>query len=131
MTDTDYQIRAKEFHIDSDDEIREALQQSGTIVLDVRTIEEVTSDGKITDVESFPHHHLIYRQSDCTVDDCLALRLTPHDVIPHWNEGSSATIVLHCASGRRAALAKEILLQQGYSGRILNAGGYRDLKRLF
>jgi rhodanese-related sulfurtransferase len=131
MTDTDYQIRAKEFHIDSDDEIREALQRSGTIVLDVRTIEEVTSEGKITDSESFPHHHLIYRQSDCTVEDCLSLRLQPQDFIPNWNENPSAIIVLHCASGRRAALAKEILLQQGYSGRLLNAGGYRDLKRFF
>lgn len=131
MTDTDYQIRAKEFHIDSDEEIREALQQSGTIILDVRTTEEVTSDGKITDLESFPHHQLIYRQSDCTVDDCLSLRLSPQDVIPHWNENSSTIIVLHCSSGRRAALAKEILLQQGYTGKLLNVGGYRDLKRLF
>jgi rhodanese-related sulfurtransferase len=130
MTDNDYQIRAKEFRLASDEAIREALQQSSTIVLDVRTIEEVSSEGKVTDMEWFPHHLLTYRQSDCTVDDCLTLRLSPQDVIPHWNN-AAATIVLHCSSGRRAALAKEILLQQGYSGSLLNAGGYHDLKRFF
>jgi rhodanese-related sulfurtransferase len=38
----------------------------------------------------------------------------------------SATIVLYCGSGRRAAKAQAILLEKEYK-KVLNAGGLNDL----
>jgi rhodanese-related sulfurtransferase len=38
----------------------------------------------------------------------------------------SVTIVLYCASGRRAAKAQAILLEKEYK-KVLNAGGLNDL----
>ena len=40
-----------------------------------------------------------------------------------------ATIVIHCASGKRAMTAKSILEEKGYTN-VLNAGGYVDLKAM-
>jgi rhodanese-related sulfurtransferase len=130
MTDTDYEIRAKEFDFASDDAVREALQKSGTIILDVRTQEEISRVGRIIDSEAFPSERLSYLQSDCTVDDCMTLRLSPEDIIPNLTTNTS-TIILHCASGRRAVRAKDILIQHGYLGTILNAGGYNDILKFF
>jgi rhodanese-related sulfurtransferase len=129
MVDTDYEIRSKQFHIAADETLQEALQAPGTIFLDVRTQEEISIDGRITDNESFPSSRLAYLQSECTVDDCMMLRESPEEVVPNLITNLS-TIVIHCSSGRRAAFAKELLVQHGYQGKILNAGGYKDIKRV-
>ncbi|NLA76138.1 MAG: rhodanese-like domain-containing protein [Deltaproteobacteria bacterium] len=39
------------------------------------------------------------------------------------------TIVIYCKSGRRSAIAENILKAMGYKN-IINAGGYESLKRL-
>ena len=130
MTDIAYETRAKQFNFASDDLVRTALQQSGTIILDVRTKDEISRMGKLTDRPNFPSDVLVYKQSDCTPDDCMTLRLSPQDIIPDIAT-NTATIVLHCASGRRATLAKDLLIQHGYSGTILNAGGYTDIQKFF
>jgi hypothetical protein len=77
MSDADFKIRFKQFNIATDESIREALQLSGTIILDVRTHEEICRDRRFTEVESFPADRLTYIQSECTVDDCVALRESP------------------------------------------------------
>jgi rhodanese-related sulfurtransferase len=43
---------------------------------------------------------------------------------------TAATIVLHCASGRRAAKAQEVLEKQGYK-HVMNAGGFADFQGFF
>lgn len=128
--DSDYTLRAQQFGIASDESIREALQQSGTIVLDVRTTEEIVKTGRLVDSSTFPLDRLTYIQSDCTPTDCFTLRTSPEEVIPNLAT-STSTIVVHCATGRRAALAKEFLTQYGYKGTILNAGSYNDVQRFF
>jgi rhodanese-related sulfurtransferase len=130
MPDADFEIRSKQFNIATDESIREALQLSGTIILDVRTHEEIFRDGRNTEVESFPADRLTYIQSECTVDDCVALRESPGEVVPNLTANTS-TIVIHCATGRRAAFAKELLIQRGDLGTILNGGGYKDMKKFF
>lgn len=130
MADSDYAIRAQQFGFASDESIHEALQQSGTIVLDVRTTEEISKAGCLADSSTFPSDRLTYVQSDCTPTDCYTLRTSPQDVIPNVST-STATIVVHCASGRRATRAKELLVEHGYKGAILNAGGYNDVQRFF
>lgn len=130
MADSDYTSRAQQFGFASDDAIREALQQSGTIVLDVRTTEEISKTGRLADSSTFPSDRLTYIQSDCTPTDCYTLRTSPQDVIPNL-ASSTSTIVIHCASGRRATRAKELLTEHGYKGTILNAGGYNDVQKFF
>ena len=130
MADSDYVMRAEQFGFAPDEAIREALQQSGTIVLDVRTTEEIAANGRFSDSTTFPSDRLTYIQSDCTPSDCYTLRTSPQDVIPNLTT-STATIVVHCASGKRAALAKELLTQHGYQGTILNAGSYKDAQKFF
>ena len=125
---TDYETRAQQFDFASEESIREALEQPGTIVLDVRTQEEIALDGCLKDQTRYPE--LTYAQSDCTVEDCEKLRLSPEDVIPNVTT-STAVIVTHCRSGRRAARAEALLKSLGYQGPILNAGGYDDIKRFF
>lgn len=124
----DFETRAKQFDFASDEAIRAALEQPGTIVLDVRTKEEIDSDGSLKDQTRFPD--LTYKQSDCTVEDCEKLRLSPEDVIPNITT-NTAIIVMHCRSGRRVTRAKALLLEHGYPGTILNAGGYADIQRFF
>ncbi len=130
MTDSDYAMRAEQFGFASDEAIRDALLQPGTIVLDVRTTEEIATNGRLSDSTKFPSDRLTYLQSDCTPTDCYTLRTSPQDVIPNFTT-STATIVMHCASGRRATRAKDLLVQQGYQGSILNAGGYNDIQKFF
>ena len=130
MADSDYARRAQEFGFASDESIREALQQPGTIVLDVRTAEEISKIGRLADSTAFPSERLTYIQSDCTPTDCYTLRTSPQDIIPNLTT-STATIVIHCASGRRATRAKDLLVQNGYKGTVLNAGGYSDVQRFF
>lgn len=49
------------------------------------------------------------------------------DKIAEITQDRSADIRLYCASGHRAGLAKDILVEMGYT-RVTNAGGYRDLQ---
>lgn len=41
----------------------------------------------------------------------------------------SATIVIHCASGKRAFKAQEILESEGYTN-VLNAGTFANMKEI-
>jgi rhodanese-related sulfurtransferase len=123
-----YVSRIKRTDFASNEAILAALQQPGTIVLDVRTQEEIANDGCLENQTRFPN--LTYKQSDCTVLDCEKLRLSPGEVIPNITT-STATIVIHCKSGLRATRAKALLLEHGYEGLILNAGGYTDIQRFF
>ena len=100
------------------------------MVLDVRTTEEISKAGRLVDLTMFPSDRLTYIQSDCTPTDCYTLRTSPQDIIQNFTT-STATIVIHCASGRRATIAKELLVQHGYKGNILNAGGYNDVQKFF
>jgi rhodanese-related sulfurtransferase len=124
----DYDSRAKQFDFASDEAIRAALEQPGTIVLDVRTQEEIAQSGSLEDQTRFPD--VTYKQSDCTAEDCEKLRLSPEDVIPNLATNTAA-IVMYCRSGRRVTRAKASLLKHGYPGPILNAGGYTDIQRFF
>jgi rhodanese-related sulfurtransferase len=130
MATADYESRAQQFGFASDESIREALQQTGTIILDIRTTEEITTNGRLFDSATFPSDKLTYLQSDCSPGDCYTLRTSPPDIIPNLMT-STATIVIHCASGRRAVLARDLIVSHGYQGAVLNAGGYGDIQRFF
>ncbi len=82
------------------------LIDTGAQVIDVRTPEE------------FAAGHLP-----------MARNIDYEDILSHLNEldsDKSKTIVVYCASGRRAGKAKKALESVGYT-RVVNAGGYDEL----
>lgn len=113
-TQPDYEDRVKIYKLAPLDQVAEALKNPETIVIDTRTDAEVAR-GRV--------HHANWRQCSGTPTDNEILSTNPGSVIPDKN----ATIVLYCGTGRRASKAQEILESKGYTGPILNAGGYDDL----
>jgi phage shock protein E len=97
-------------------EVKKALGDPSTYVLDVRTPEEIAASGKVS--------HKNWSQVNGTPDSCPELAAHPERYVKE----KDATVVVYCRSGRRAARAKEELVKQGYTGSILNAGGYDSLK---
>jgi rhodanese-related sulfurtransferase len=92
MTD-DYESRAKQFGFAEKDAIQEALADTGTVILDVRTTEEIAADGRVSSVD----HPAWVQTSDCTPDGCPSLETSPETLLPN----KSANIIVHCKSGRR------------------------------
>lgn len=111
----DYQARAQQYNFASAEEVKQAMAQPDTYVLDVRTPEEITAGAKV--------EHANWKQTNCTPEDCPALSMNPEEFVPN----KDATVVVYCRSGRRASRAKEILQEKGYTGKIYNAGGVDDL----
>jgi rhodanese-related sulfurtransferase len=113
----DYAERAEQLGLSSLTAVEEALKDPNVYILDIRTDEEIA----LGCVE-----HPNWRQCDGTPTENLSLSSDPESIVPR----KDATIILYCRSGRRANKAKDILLEQGYTGTILNAGGYDDLKTI-
>jgi len=113
-----YEKRAKEFGFASPVEIKSAIENPDSYVLDVRRPEEIAESAKV--------EHANWRQTSCTPDSCPAFEglNDPLHILPDKN----ATIVVYCRSGRRAVRAIHCLKEKGYTGPIHNAGGYDDLK---
>ena len=114
LTQPDYEDRVQIFKLAPLQDVAQALQDPSTIVIDTRTDAEVAR-GCI-------QHANWYQCSGSPMDNEI-LSSNPESVIPT----KDATIVLYCGTGRRAAKAKEILQSKGYTGNIMNAGGYDDL----
>jgi rhodanese-related sulfurtransferase len=113
----DYVERAEQLGLSPLHVVQAAFQKADTYVLDIRTDEEIAL-GFIA--------HPNWKQCDGSRTENAILSSAPETIVPDKN----ATIILYCQSGRRANKAKEILLEQGYTGAILNAGGYEDMKAI-
>jgi rhodanese-related sulfurtransferase len=116
---TDYESRAETYGFATKREIKEALSKPETVIMDVRTAEEIATDGRVHTENPWVH------VTDCTAEDCASLRASPEEFVKYKNVG----IVIHCKSGRRAATAKKIMTEKGYTN-VLNAGGYCDIVEL-
>lgn len=82
-----------------------ALQQPGTVLIDVRTADEF-AQGAIPG----------------------AIRIEPHEIgqrIDSVAPDKATPIVLYCRTGRRSSGAQDTLQSLGYS-EVINAGGYED-----
>lgn len=131
MTLPNYSSRVKDFEISTRDEIQATLfsasESHPVIVMDVRTSEEITTDGRV-----HPHaaHTTWVHVADCTAEDCPSLRNAPNLYINDvMDPDKKPSIIIHCKSGRRANVARYILMEQGNRyGKILNAGGYVDIE---
>mmetsp|Transcript_4554 Transcript_4554/g.7597 ORF Transcript_4554/g.7597 Transcript_4554/m.7597 type:complete len:106 (+) Transcript_4554:146-463(+) len=98
------------------DEVKAAVDVSGAIILDVRTKEELEEE------QLTPRK---FRHASCHLDDCSELMAKAEELMPDKN----APVIVFCRSGRRAAKAKEMLEQKGYT-KVMNAGGLKDLTYL-
>lgn len=117
-----WEERSAQYGFASKEEIALALSKTDTMVLDVRTPEEIKESGKTVHAATESN----WAQTNCTADDCVELRSTPDKFV----KDKTATIVIYCRSGRRAAAAKNVLQSEGYTGTILNAGGLDDIALL-
>ncbi|MCB9030072.1 MAG: rhodanese-like domain-containing protein [Deltaproteobacteria bacterium] len=80
---------------------------NNALLIDVRTVDEFNS-GHIDGAINIPHNQLESRLSE--VDS---------------NKGRE--IILYCKSGKRAGIAGDVLVKNGYT-KVFNAGGYADLR---
>jgi phage shock protein E len=96
--------------------VRGALANPKTTVLDVRRLDEILESGFLkTEDRQWIH-------APCTLTECPLLDVAAESLIPDKN----APVVVYCASGKRAAKAKEVLESKGY-GNVLNAGTFGGL----
>ncbi len=94
-------------------EAGERIRSGGVMVLDVRDAAEVQQSGKIKGAVAVSR-------------GLLEFRADPDS--PAYNPAfqKDKTILLHCASGGRSALAAKTLKDMGYTS-VFNIGGFKDL----
>ena len=110
----DYDTRAATYGFASKEDIITTSQLPNVVFLDVRTPEEIESNGK------FPADRWV--ACSCTPDEADALEADAAKLLPD----KDAPVIIYCRSGRRAVKAQEVLVAQGYKT-VLNAGGLLDL----
>lgn len=85
------------------------VEQEGALLLDVRSDEEF-SEGHIEGARHIPHTEVASRIEE----------------IRQWTDGKTdAPIVVYCRAGRRAGIAKEALVEAGFT-QVTNLGGMSD-----
>jgi rhodanese-related sulfurtransferase len=94
-------------------EAGERIRAGNVLVLDVRDAAEVQQSGKIKGALNVSR-------------GLLEFRADPDS--PYYNPAlqKDTTILLHCASGGRSALAAKTLKDMGYTS-VFNIGGFKDL----
>lgn len=97
-----------------DGETARDLVERGALLLDVRDAPELEKNGRAVGSHHIPRGMLEFRADPGTSFHDPALRF-------------DRPIVLHCASGGRAALAGKVLKDMGY-GEVYNVGGLADWK---
>ncbi|CAB9506486.1 GlpE protein [Seminavis robusta] len=112
----DYETRAQMNDFASPKEIVDALARPGTVVLDVRTEDEI-AEAKLETPDS-----VHWTKTGCSRTQCPALETDPSQFVKDKN----ATVIVYCASGARANRAKITLEKQGYT-KVLNGGGLKDM----
>ncbi len=91
----------------------EASRLENVVFLDVREPSEVEASGKVAGAVNVPRGMLEFRADQDS---------------PYHNPAfqKDKTILLHCASGGRSALAGKTLQDMGYTA-VFNIGGFKDL----
>ncbi len=85
---------------------------NGAVIVDIRDSAEVAATGKAAGAVHIPRGSLEFKAdlSSPTAEKSLAL---------------DKPVILHCASGGRAALAGKLLIDMGYE-KVYNLGGFKD-----
>ncbi len=95
-------------------EAAERMKQPDVLVVDVRDATEVQQTGRIKGAKNVSRGMLEFRADPDSPYHDPAFR-------------KDTTILLHCASGGRSALAGKTLAEMGYT-KVYNIGGFKDLK---
>jgi rhodanese-related sulfurtransferase len=89
------------------------IRAGQVLVVDVRDPSELAQSGKVKGAVNVPRGMLEFRaDADSPYHD------------PAFDKGK--TILVHCASGGRSALAAKTLQEMGYTS-VFNAGGFKEL----
>lgn len=98
------------------EQIKEALSNPKTTVVDARKVDEILESGYLKTPNNNQWIH-----APCTLEECPLLSVAAESLIRDKTE----PVVVYCASGKRANVAKKFLEGKGYK-QVLNAGGYPD-----
>lgn len=104
---------APEITIASPQEVKNALSNPKTTVVDARRVDEIVETGYL----KAPNNQWVH--ASCTLEECPLLSVAVDSLIRDTND----PVVVYCASGKRANVAKQFLENKGYK-QVLNAGGY-------
>ena len=85
---------------------------NGALLVDVRDGTEVAASGKAAGAIHIPRGSLEFKAD-------------PTAASPDKNFAFDRPVILHCASGGRAALASKLLKDMGYQ-KVYNLGGFKD-----
>jgi rhodanese-related sulfurtransferase len=88
------------------------LVTKGALLVDVRDGTEVAASGKAAGAIHIPRGSLEFKAD-------------PTSPTADKNFSTDKTVILHCASGGRAALAGKLLKDMGYE-KVYNLGGFKD-----
>jgi rhodanese-related sulfurtransferase len=91
---------------------RKAMESEGALIVDVRDAPELEANGKI------PGALHVSR-------GMLEFRADPESPYHNKEFAKDRTIILHCASGGRSALAGKVLKDFGYT-KVFNLGAFKD-----
>lgn len=94
-------------------EAADKMRSGDVLILDVRDATEVQQTGKIKDALNVSR-------------GMLEFRADPESQYHNPAFQKDKTILLHCASGGRSALAGKVLQDMGYTA-VFNIGGFKDL----
>lgn len=97
----------------SPDEASEKMRSGDVLVVDVRDPTEVQQSGKLKGAVNVSR-------------GMLEFRADPESQYHNPAFQKNKTILLHCASGGRSALAGKTLQDMGYTA-VFNIGGFKDL----
>jgi rhodanese-related sulfurtransferase len=94
-------------------ETREMVQRGDVLLVDVRDAPELRESGKLKGAINVSR-------------GMLEFRADPES--PYYDPAfqKNKTVIVHCASGGRSALAGKALQELGYES-VYNAGGFKDL----
>lgn len=99
--------------VDATQDIQKALSNPDTVIVDTRRIDEIEAVGYWQTGRQWVH-------APCTPDgSCPLLAVAAESLV----RDTSAPVIVYCASGKRASVAKKFLEERGYKN-VLNAGGY-------
>jgi phage shock protein E len=119
MSLADYDTRASMFGIAPPSIVLPLMQDVRTVVLDVRTNDEIVSNGKLENVPHWVHFSM-------SSLDSPGLESNPGQIV---GTDKDVPVVIYCGSGKRANKAREILMSYGYTN-VVNAGAYGDITYL-
>lgn len=99
------------------DQVQELLKNERTVILDVRRADEIQASGYLKTASN------AWVTIPCTPTDASLLQMTASNLL----RDKSAPILVHCALGKRAEKAKQVLEEMGYEN-VVNAGGFSALE---